>query len=331
MDVATRQREAESLVHMNFAVAYKRAIAAQATTNSPQENKERAAAMLATSAATNNRDSATISMREANTGRAALERSYGERARDVSAILSGRVADYDFPKSAGGGTNDLAAMVAKTKYLAEQVTAANYATRGRVSQVGPSGNFMEAVNGRGNEMKAELVSQMLHTKAAINGAVDRKEFDKHQGEQLYERYQKASFDTGSRGRMNQQYSDFAKSTMPQMQDELSREVEKRYAAQASTIERARKNEIDPQSASRASAFKTLAQDEAMKKHPELAGAYAVKAAMIAAATEGKVLNPKSVAVVQEAVSNRIVANLENGRIPEIKQKIEVQRDRDLVR
>ena len=78
--------------------------------SAPQHRKEAAAAILAESAATTRRDPAEISMKDAQEGRAAMQSAYGAKAADVSAVLSGRVADYDLPKGFGG-TKDMSCLL----------------------------------------------------------------------------------------------------------------------------------------------------------------------------------------------------------------------------
>lgn len=332
MDAQQKQRDAEALVHVNYGRAYGKAIALQAGRDVPINQKEAAAAVLAEKATTFNRDASTINMRDANAGRDAMEKAYGTKTADVSAVLSGRVAGYDLPKGLNG-TNDMSALVIRSQALVQQATTENYGSRGLVSSIGPSGNYLELVEGRAAATKEKLVSHMLHVKSAVESAVDRKEFDRAQGDILYKNFEKAAFDPGEKRYGNAEYAAFEKANTPRMRQEIMREVETRYEAQAKTIARAKEKELDPANVSRADAFRALSPADACKKHPELAGAYATMAA-VAKQAEAHGLNAQQQAVVMGQAKQNMAANIEKGQIPEVKVREEQQqisKDQDLVR
>lgn len=78
---------------------------------------------------------------------------------------------------------------------------------------------------------------------------------------------------------------------------------------------------------RAEAFSKLSTAEAVKKHPELAGAAAAVAVMDKKA-EADGLNPAQRAIVSARVRENVVNSIERGNIPEvkIKEEIEVKRE-----
>jgi hypothetical protein len=316
MNITDKQRTAEALVHMSYGRSYAKALESQGTISVPQHRKEAAAAILAESAATAQRDPSTIRMKDAQEGRAAMQTAYGAKASDVSAVLSGRVADYDLPKGYGG-TKDLSALATKAQILVEQSTVESYAARGHVGSIGSRGNYLEMVDNRAAETKEKLVSHMLHVKSAIDSAVDRKTFDREQGDMLYQRFQKSAFDPGAKQQSNANFADFEKATVPRLQREVTEEVEQRYAAQSKTIARAKEKELDPINVSRADAFRNLPVEEGMKKHPELAGAYVALAA-VSKQAESHGLNDRQRAAVLEHSKNNIAATIEKGQIPELK-------------
>ncbi len=320
MDAAQRQRDAEALVHVNYGQAYGKALEIQANSSAPQNRREAAAAMLAEGVATANRDTSAINMRDMNAGRAAMEQSYGAKAADVSAVLSGRVAGYDLPKGFNG-TKDMSALVSKSQILVQQATTENYASRGLVTAVGTNGKFMEQVEGRAAATKEKLVTHMLHVKSAIESGVDRKEFDRSQGDMLYKNFQKAAFDNGEKKQSSADYAAFEKADTPRLRQEVMREVEARYEAQAKIIARAKEKELDPANVSRAEAFRSMQPADAIKKHPELAGAVAAMAA-VEKQVEAHGLNPQQKAVVLTQAKQNMAASIEKGQIPEVKMREE---------
>ena len=316
METANKQRNAEALVHMSYGRTYAKALDSQASVSAPQHRKEAAAAILAESAATTRRDPAEISMKDAQEGRAAMQSAYGAKAADVSAVLSVRVADYDLPKGFGG-TKNMSALATKAQILVQQTTVESYAARGNVAAIGSGGQYLELVSNRAAETKEKLVSHLLHVKSAIDSAVDRKTFDREQGDMLFQRFQKSAFDPGEKKQSNAEFAAFEKATIPRLQQDVSREVEQRYEAQGKTIARAKEKELDPANVSRADAFRSLPVAEAMNKHPELAGAYVALSA-VSKQAEAHGLNERQRAAVLEQTRNNIAANIEKGQIPEMK-------------
>lgn len=328
MEISQRQRDAEAIVHMNYGQAYGKALDAQASRDTPQANKIAAAAMLAEQSATANRDPQIINRAEASAGRAAMEQTYGSRqAQDATAVLSGRVVDYDLPKGFGG-TKDLAALVEKGQKLVENVNQDSYASRGRVSAFGHNGNYMEQVAGKEIESKDKLAGHMLHVKASIDAAVDRKQFDRQQADSLYQRFEKSVFDPEAQKKGSKDFADYATAQTPRIQQETSRDVDARYGAQSKTIDRAKGKEIDPVNASRADAFRNLPTADALKKHPELAGAVAAMSA-VAKQAEAHGLNEQQRAAVMNQARNNMAKTIEQGQIPEVKVRdtLEIKQDK----
>lgn len=316
MSVDQKQRDAEALVHMSYGRAYGRALDAQAGMSAPDNRKAAAAAIMAERASTVVRDPMAINRRDAQEGRAAMEQAYGQRAGDVAAVLSGRVASYELPQGFGA-TKDMSALVSKAQILVSQANVEGYASRGRVASIGPNGNYMERVEGRAADTKEKLTAHMLHVKSAIESAVDRKAIDRQQGDSLYQRFQGAAFDLGEKKTTNAEFSAFEKANTPRLRQEVTREVEARYAAQATTIDRARSNELDPANVSRADAFRRLPPGEAIQKHPELAGAYGAMAA-VSKQAEASGMNPQQQALIMSKAQQNIAANIERGQIPDVK-------------
>jgi hypothetical protein len=325
-DVGQRQRTAEALVHMSYGRAYGRALSAQASMATPENRKAAAATIMAERAATAERDPAALNLRDAQAGRSAMEQAYGQRANDVSAVLSGRVAAYDLPRGFGG-TKDMSALVSKAQLLVNQTTVESFASRGRVEAIGHGGNYLALVEGKAAESREKLTAHMLHAKSAIESAVDRKTIDREQGDNLYQRFQNAAFAVDEKKAVSADYAAFEKATTPRLRQEVSREVDARYAAQAATIDRARSNELDPASVARADAFRRMAPEDAMKKHPELAGAYGALAA-VSKQAEASGMNPQQQAVIMAKAQQNIAAGIERGQVPEVKvrESREVRRD-----
>ena len=323
MEVAQRQRDAEALVHTNYGRAWGRALDAQAGRGAPEANQRAAAAMLAEGSATANRNSQTINRAEANAGRAAMEQIYGQKtAADKSAVLSGRVVGYDLPKGFGG-TKDVASLVENGQILVRQVNQDTYASRGNVSAIGPSGHYMEKVAGREVESKEKLASHLLHVKAAIDAGVDRKHFDRAAADSLYQRFERSVFDPEAQKRGSHEYSGYAKAQTPRMQQEISKDVTARYEAQNKTVERAKGRELDPANVARAEDFRKLSPVDGVKKHPDLASAYAnVQAAQAQAASVG--MNPQQQAVISARAREAVAQKIEQGgSVPDIKMRQEV--------
>lgn len=321
-DTTSKQRTAEYLVFMNYSNGYAKAIEQQSNITAPTSKKAAAASMVAEYSTTMNKDPNTIKMKEVLNGREQMEKAYGVKAPEVQAVLSGRVADYDLPKGFGG-TQDMNALIEKGRIYASQANMESYAQRGRVNAVGLNGNAMEIINERAESTKRELVNHMLHVKSAVAANVDRKVFDKGQGEMLYQRFEKAVFTPDQKASANKDYSDFVKSNSPRLQSEISAEVDKRYQEQGKTIQRASSKEISPDAENRAKSFRTLEPQEAVKKHPELTGAYVVLEAMSKHA-EAKGLTPEQQNVVVSRAKENLAVSIERGEIPEAKIREEKQ-------
>ncbi len=317
MELAQRQRDAEAVVHINYAKAYGKALNVLANRDTPEGKKIAAAAMLAEQNATANRGIAGRA--EASEGRAAMEQIYGSRrAQDATAVLSGRVVDYDLPKGFGG-TKDMNALVEKGQKLVEAVNQDGYASRGNVAAIGRSGYFVEKIASREADSKDKLAAHLLHVKSAIEAAVDRKQFERGQGDALYQRFEKSVFDPEAQKNGSKDFSEYAKAQTPRIQQEVSRDVAGRYAAQASAVDRARSKEIDPANAARAEAFRSLPAAEALKRHPELAGAMAAMSA-VSKQAEAHGLNPQQQAVVVARAKDTMAQNIEKGQLPEVKMR-----------
>jgi hypothetical protein len=77
-----------------------------------------------------------------------------------------------------------------------------------------------------------------------------------------------------------------------------------------------------------SLFKKDSREVALKKHPELAGAYAAQSAM-QKKMEADRLSPEQQAVVKARVNKNIVNSIEAGKIPEVNRREEVTKHRDV--
>jgi hypothetical protein len=108
-----------------------------------------------------------------------------------------------------------------------------------------------------------------------------------------------------------------------MQQEISKDVAGRYEAQNKTVERAKGRELDPANVARAEDFRKLSPVEGVKKHPELASAYAnVQAAQAQAASVG--MNPQQQAVISARAREAVAQKIEQGgSVPDIKMRQEV--------
>jgi hypothetical protein len=245
MDTNTKQREAELIVFGNFGRAYANAMHSQLSTNAPEQRKMAAAAIVATSQATANVSPESINRVDAAAGRAALEKAYGARAEDVAAVLSGRVANYDLPKSVGG-TQDLAALAVKGQMLAQQATRESFASRGLVQATGPRSDYLVQVSGPEVETIAKLSNHMLHVKSSIEAGVDRKVFDRSQADALYKRFENATFDKApGNGLKNEAFAQFEKTLTPNLRADVMKDVEARYEMQRDSINRAKQKEQVP--------------------------------------------------------------------------------------
>lgn len=243
MDTNARQREAEAIVHANYGQAYGKALEAQAGRNMPEEKMVAAAAMLAERNATANRELTGASRADANTGRQAMAQAYGDqRAQDTTAVMSGRVVDYDLPKGFGG-TKDMASLVEKGQRLADNLMQDTYLARGRVQATGYNGNFLRPEPGREVESRNNLAGHLLHVRSAIDADVERNRYDREQGNSLYQRFERSVFDPeAQKAGGSKDYQEFVKAQAPRMQHDLSRDVDARFAEQTKAIERARGKE-----------------------------------------------------------------------------------------
>ncbi len=79
---------------------------------------------------------------------------------------------------------------------------------------------------------------------------------------------------------------------------------------------------------RAESFQKDSREVALKKHPELAGAYAAQSAM-QKKMEADRLSPEQQAVVKARVNKNIVNSIEAGKIPEVNRREEVTKHRDV--
>lgn len=246
MDATQKQREAEFLVHMNFGRAYGAALEAQNSIEAPQQRKEAAANMLATATATTNRDPVTMNHIDANNGRMAMEKAYKNQTTTMTAILSGRVADYDLPKGFEG-TQDLTQLASKGQMLAQAATRENYASRGIMTSRGNRDDYMALAKDSQSETVEKLTTHMLHVKSSIETAVDRNNLDRAGGDALYKRFQNTTFNTAEVTQTGQNlkspaFSAFEKAEAPRLRDQVLFEVETRYALQKQTVEKVKVKE-----------------------------------------------------------------------------------------
>jgi len=79
---------------------------------------------------------------------------------------------------------------------------------------------------------------------------------------------------------------------------------------------------------RAESFQKDSREVALKKHPELAGAYAAQSAM-QKKMEADRLSPEQQQVVKARVNRNIVNSIEAGKIPEVNRREEVTKHRDV--
>lgn len=246
IDAAQKQREAEFLVHMNFGRAYGAALDAQSSLDAPQQRKEAAAAILATSISTSNRDTSTLKHDDARNGRIAMEKAYKDQAPNLTAVLSGRVANYDLPKSFEG-TQDLAQLVSKGQLFAQAAIRDNYASRGMMTSFGKRDDYMLLAKGSHSETIEKLTTHMLHVKSSIESSVDHNTLDRKSADALYARFQNATFSTGDmnqtgRNLKSAEFISFEKSEVPKLKDQVSFDVETRYALMKSSVERVQSKE-----------------------------------------------------------------------------------------
>lgn len=312
MDALQKRVDAEKLVHYNYGMAYGSAMARQSTLSSPEERKEAAAAIVAESFSTANRDVTQTTIKDISAGREAMQKAYGERANDVQNVLSGRLADYDLPKGFGG-TQDMNALNNKAQILVSQVNMESFASRGRVEASGFNGNYLSTVQTQFSETKEKLVSHMLHVKSAIESGVDKNLYDQDQAKNLYERFEKTAFDTTSKSSTSQVYAEFEKSVSPALRREVSQEVEKRYELQTKIVARAKEKELDPANLAKANDFKQLSREDALKKHPDLATAYSALDSFKASAE--KTFNGKPLEEVVNRAKDNLSKNIERGLMP----------------
>ncbi|HEY8096957.1 MAG TPA: hypothetical protein VIE65_12820 [Methylobacter sp.] len=242
MNTTDKKIEAELLVYANFGKAYAKSMAAQAATAKPEDRKVAAAAIVATSYATSETNKASINRTDAMQGREVVEKAYGKRSQDVAAVLSGRVAGYDLPKSVGG-TKDLSKLSAMAQDLSQQATREAYAGRGIVQSLGPRSDALVKVAGKEAQTVEKLTAHMLHVKAAIDAGVDHKEFSSEQGEALYKRFENAAFDVSPNNALkSEEFTRFEKTNLDDLKLTVHKEVEDRYAQQRENIERAKTKE-----------------------------------------------------------------------------------------
>lgn len=245
MDANLKQREAESLVSMNYGRTYGEALKSQESIGSPQHRKEAAANMLATAAATTNRDPISLNRLDAINGRAAMQKAYGSRTPEVNAILSGRVVDYDLPKSVEV-RKDMNVLVSKSQALIKSAAQDGYAVKGIFTHAGARNEYLDQAHNGQIETTEKLTNHLLHVKSSIDASVDRYSINKTQGDALYQRFENASFsinDEKTGGTKNQAYRKFEASEIQRIRNNVLKEVNLRYAAQQQVIDRAKAKEV----------------------------------------------------------------------------------------
>lgn len=317
-DAGLKQREAEALVHMNYGRAYASALKQQAGMDKPLDRKHAAAAVVAEISAAANRDPSTINRLDASDGRSTMEVVYGERAANMSAILSGKAVNYDLPKGLAG-TKDFSALISKAQIHVNVANAEAYATRGVFNAVGPNGKYMEAADSKVVEAKEKLVNHMLHVKSAIDAAVDRQAFDRKHGDNLYNHFKEAAFDLGQRKTLNAEYSNFEKANTASLRQEVDKQVDARYSIKNKSLDTAKETGLNPANVARANAFKTMEPGEAVKQYPELAGAYAAQA-IVDKRNVADGLSKEARMKVNDTVRNNLIKSIEQGNIPKIEKR-----------
>lgn len=287
MDATHKKQQAALMVYANIAATYKDAMKAQDGLTIPQERKEAAARAFAIADATARTDK-DAPRKDAEAGRAIIEKAYGRSAEDVASILTGRAANFDLPKGFER-TNDVDKLVRQGQNMTDDLNAQAYQQRGRVQAVGPGGNYMDHA-GQRDEGKEKLIQHMLTIKASIDAQVGRNQIGREQGDFTYQRIHKEVF-TRETPKTRPEYAEFEKANSARLGREVGEEVERRYAAQSKTVDKASERE--------AQAVKLEAEKSERMKIAEALAAKAV----------GEKLKGQDPAV-QQAVMQRIQQGLQ---------------------
>ena len=161
----------------------------------------------------------------------AMEEAYKNQTTTMTAVLSGRVADYDLPKGFEG-TKDLTQLASKGQMLAQAATRENYASRGIMTSRGNRDDYMALAKDSHSDTVEKLTSHILHVKSSIETAVERNNLDRSGGDALYKRFQNTTFSAAQAARTGQNlkspaFSAFEKAEAPRVRDQVLFEVETR--------------------------------------------------------------------------------------------------------
>ena len=117
---------------------------------------------------------------------------------------------------------------------------------------------------------------------------------------------------------------------PSEQDKasLAARMQTREANKVEQVKTQEKTAVATPEKQRAESFQKDSREDALKKHPELAGAYAAQAAM-QKKMDADHLSPEQQAVVKARVNKNIVNSIEAGKIPEVNRREEVTKDREV--
>ena len=117
---------------------------------------------------------------------------------------------------------------------------------------------------------------------------------------------------------------------PSEQDKasLAARMQTREANKVEQVKTQEKAAVASPEKQRAESFQKDSREVALKKHPELAGAYAAQAAMQKKMDADR-LSPEQQAVVKARVNKNIVNSIEAGKIPEVNRREEVTKHREV--